>query len=657
MKSKVLLFGLIACLLSFVSCKKEAGNKAIPGILQLAKVSLGSMQLSLQTDNINFPVDQSINIDFNSIIDTNTVKNSVILKKSDNTTIVVTITYLNSFKSISLLPHQTLENKTSYTLTIASTIKGSKGETFPGLNYTFSTIAGLMTIQSITLNGLGFKPPAILKNVYNKLLNIQIQFSDALDSLNYKSFFTISGGTSISYMLTGNNKKLTLTNNSALKGYTTYSVSISNNLMAKNGNTFNGFSNTFFTSLDSTLKYPVISDSALLDLVQSQTFRYFYDYAHPACGLARERYGSGDIVTLGGSGFGVMALIVGMQRGFISRTDGLARLNLILSFLETCDRFHGAWPHWINGTTGKTVPFSTYDDGADLVETSFMLEGLLTMRQYLDSTQNNEQSLRNRITSLFNGVEFDWFTQGQNVLYWHWSPDFGFKINMPIHGWDEALIVYVLAASSPAHSITKATYDQGWALSGAIKNGNNYLGYSLPLGPSYGGPLFFAHYSFLGLDPRKLQDAYAKYWEQNVNHSLINWAYCVSNPNNYPGYSSDSWGLTASDNQSGYGAQSPTNDIGVITPTAALSSFPYTPIQSMNALKHFYYLLGDKLWGNYGFYDAFNVNAGWWANSFLAIDQGPIVSMIENYRTGLLWNKFMSCPEIKAGLNTLDFTY
>jgi hypothetical protein len=642
---------------SFNSCKKDTGTKNSPGVLQLAKVSIGNIQLSLQTENKGLPVDQNIVIDFNSILDTISVRKSITVKTSDNATIDVNFTYLNSLKTISIAPRQSLGNNTIYTLSIGPTLVGSRGETFPGLSYSFTTIAGILSIQSITLNGLSFAPPLSLKNINYKNINIQLQFSDALDSVNFKSFFGISGGALLSYKLTDNYKKLILTNIAPLKGYTTYSLSISSSLVAWNGHIFPGFSNSFFTSLDSTLKFPVISDSALLDLVQGQTFKYFYDYAHPSCGLARERFGSGDVVTLGGSGFGVMDLIVGMQREFISRSDGLIRLNTILTFLETCDRFHGVWPHWINGTSGKTIPFSTYDDGADLVETSFMLEGLLTMRQYLDSTQSNEQALRNRITQLYDAVEFDWFTQNQNVLYWHWSPDFGFKINMPIHGWDEALIVYVLAAASPTHSISKAVYDQGWAMNGSIRNGNSYFGYRLPLGESNGGPLFFAHYSFLGLDPRNLQDEYANYWEQNVNHSLINWAYCVSNPHKFIGYATDSWGLTASDNQNGYSAQSPNNDLGVITPTAALSSIPYTPVQSMNALKHFYYLLGDRLWGDYGFYDAFNVSAAWWANSFLAIDQGPIIGMIENYRTGLLWNKFMSSPEIKAGLNKLGFTY
>ncbi|HEX7458413.1 MAG TPA: glucoamylase family protein, partial [Ginsengibacter sp.] len=163
-------------------------------------------------------------------------------------------------------------------------------------------------------------------------------------------------------------------------------------------------------------------------------------------------------------------------------------------------------------------------------------------------------------------------------------------------------------------------------------------------------------YSFLGINPHDLTDAYANYFTQNTNHSLINYNYCVANPNNFYGYSSTDWGLTASDDDiSGYNAHAPDNDDGVITPSAAISSLPYTPTQSMNALKFFYYTLGDKLWKQYGFVDAFNLKDLWFADSFLAIDQGPQIVMIENYRSGLLWNLFMSCPEVKRGMKQLGF--
>jgi hypothetical protein len=447
-----------------------------------------------------------------------------------------------------------------------------------------------------------------------------------------------------------------------LSALTTYTIAVSGTLTSASDSSLkNSVSVNITTTLDSTDKFPRISDSALLTLVEQQTFKYFYDFGHPVSGLARERNSSGDVVTTGGSGFGIMSLVVGVQRGFISRADGLARMNLILNFLTTkAQRYHGAFPHWMNGTTGATIPFSSQDDGADLVETSYMMQGLLTARQFFNTGDPSEVALRDSINSLWNGVEWNWFrNNGQNVLYWHWSPDFFFAINQQINGWDEAMIVYALAASSPIDSnrIPKIVYDNGWALNGEIRNGASYYGITLPLGPSYGGPLFFAHYSFLGINPNNLADAYANYWTQNQNHSLINYDYCVADPGHYNGYSSSCWGLTASDdNISGYSAHSPTNDLGIITPTAAISSLPYTPVESMNALRFFYYKLGDKIWGPYGFYDAFNLTNVWFANSTLAIDQGPQIVMIENYRTGLLWNLFMSCPEIKTGMTSLGFT-
>jgi hypothetical protein len=229
---------------------------------------------------------------------------------------------------------------------------------------------------------------------------------------------------------------------------------------------------------------------------------------------------------------------------------------------------------------------------------------------------------------------------------------------MKIRGYNEALITYVMAASSPTFPIDSVPYHVTWARGGDIVHNQSYYGINLPLAnQAYGGPLFFAHYSFLGIDPRDLTDRYADYWEQNVNHSLINFNYCLQNPLNYVGYSADCWGLTASDGPTGYSAHSPTNDRGVITPTAALSSFPYTPSESMRALKHFYYRLGNRLWDEYGFRDAFSPTSEWWAGSFLAIDQGPIIVMIENYRTQLIWDLFMSAPEVRSGLTRLGFQF
>ena len=404
-----------------------------------------------------------------------------------------------------------------------------------------------------------------------------------------------------------------------------------------------------------------LSDEALLEKVQKQTFAYFWDFAHPVSGLARERsntsfgYGN-EVITTGGSGFGIMAIVVGAERKWVTREEATDRMLKIVNFLLKADHYHGIFPHWLNGETGKTIPFSRKDDGGDLVESSFLFQGLLTARQYFNRDTPKENELRNRINWLWNGAEWNWHTRGgMDLLYWHWSPNNGWSMNFELRGWNECLITYVLAASSPDYSIPASVYHKCWAESNHFKNDRTYYGIKLPLGFEYGGPLFFTHYSFLGLDPRGLKDRYADYWEQNRNHVLINREHALRNPKGFKGYGADCWGLTASDNHEGYNAHSPDNDLGVITPTAALSSFPYTPEYSMQALKHFYYKLGPKIWGQYGFVDAFNETKDWYAKSYLAIDQGPIIVMIENHRTGLLWKLFMSSPEIQNGLKKLGF--
>ncbi|HEX9975523.1 MAG TPA: glucoamylase family protein [bacterium] len=403
-----------------------------------------------------------------------------------------------------------------------------------------------------------------------------------------------------------------------------------------------------------------MNEEELLTSVQEATFRYFYDFGHPISGLTREVTTSGDVCTSGGTGFGLMTIMVGAERGFVSRDSAAARTLKMLTFLQdSCTRFHGAWSHWINGATGEAVPFSTYDDGGDLVETAYLIQGVLTIRNYYTLDNPVENEIRTRATEMWETVEWDWYRRFPNglVLYWHWSLNHEWRMNMPVKGFNEAMIVYLLAIASPTHSVPANLYYNGWAGNPGYVNGNSYYGYKQWVGPPYGGPLFFTHYSFLGFDPRNKSDNFCNYFENNRNTSLIHRAYCTENPYHHAGYDSLVWGLTASYNPWGYRAHEPhNNDNGTITPTAAISAMPYTPQESIATLKHFYYKYGHRLWGEFGFRDAFNLDQDWFAKIYVAIDQGTIVPMIENYRTGLCWEKFMANPEIPQMLDAIGWT-
>jgi len=405
---------------------------------------------------------------------------------------------------------------------------------------------------------------------------------------------------------------------------------------------------------------PPVSLDDCLDKVQSQTFRFFWEGAHPESGLAFDKcFANGDlspnIVSVSGVGFGIMGIVVATERGWISRDAALERLTTMLEHLERSPRFHGAFAHFIDGDTGAAMHFSEKDNGGDLVETTYLMQGLICAREYFSTAEAQEEKLRACINRLFAAVEWSWYTRGENdALFWHWSPDHDWIMNLPIRGWNEALSVYVLAAGSETYPIKPENYHKGWARSGEMVNGNTYLGTVLPLGEPYGGPLFLTQYSFCAIDPRGLSDSYcADYFQQSVAHTHINHDYCAAVPEYR---AAGVWGLTASDGQEGYGAHSPTFDKGVIAPTAALSSFPFLPVEAESGLRAMLDYQDGKLLGRFGFSDAFVPKTGWIANTYLAIDQGPIISMIENYRSGLLWKLFMNAPEVRRGLERLGFT-
>jgi hypothetical protein len=516
-----------------------------------------------------------------------------------------------------------------------------------------------INLTTITINSISFD-----NTIYGAVLvpSINVQFSQPVQQHSVIAAISLKNDNGIAVDITtsfqNHDSSLAIQPSAPLKYLSKYFLKITTALQSSSGAILSTtIDRNFITQIDSSNKFPLITDSLLLDKVQQQTLKYFIDFGHPVSGLARERNSSGDVVTTGGSGFGIMAIVAGISRNFITKSQGLIQIQKMVGFLKnTAQKVHGAFPHWLNGATGVIVPFSDKDNGADLVETSYLMQGLLTARQYFNGSNADETTLRSDINILWNGVEWDWFRQNnQDVLYWHFSATYGWDMNVKIQGWNECLITYVLAASSTTHAIPATVYNKGWAGAPGFINGNSYYGYTLPLGPDKGGPLFFSHYSFLGINPNGLSDVYASYAAQTRNHALINYSYCVANLQNNYGYSSSCWGLTASDIDGGYNASSPTNDVSVIAPTAAVSSLPYTPVESMKALHFFYYTLGDKLWGDYGFYDAFSLKNAWFASSTLAIDQGPIIVMIENYRTGLLWNLFTSCPEVKAGMLGVGF--
>jgi len=530
-----------------------------------------------------------------------------------------------------------------FSLLFLACTKSNEPSPSPGNGFSVSSVAIANNALATNPKGIELLPEFILsfdENIADQDLNSLVQILNAEKATISSEVKLMDGG-----------KKISIKPNKSLSPLSKYEILIKNSLKSiSNSNLKQQFNFPFNTAIDQSDKFKRISEDELLTLVQKQTFAYFWDFAHPNSGMIRERSTSNETVTIGGTGFGLMALIVGVNRNFISKTDGLERTKKIVSFLKSADRYHGAFSHWYNGSTGKTQPFSEKDNGADLVETSLLFQGLIASREYFQ-----DATLTADINSLYNAVEWNFFQNDQKVLFWHWSPSNAWEINLKIQGWNESLITYVLAAGATNHAIEKSIYDEGWANNGVIKNGKTFFNYVLPLGPDNGGPLFTAQYSFLGINPTGLKDVYADYELQVKNQTLINRAYCISNPNGFYGYSAQNWGLTAGDIPNGYGAQSPNNDIGIIAPTAAISSMAFTPKESKEALEFFYYKLGDKLWGKYGFKDGFSLDEPWFADSYIAIDQGPIIIAIENHRSQLIWNLLMKSPEVKNGLKKLGF--
>jgi len=403
-----------------------------------------------------------------------------------------------------------------------------------------------------------------------------------------------------------------------------------------------------------------LDQEKLLTDVQRASFDYFYEYGHPTSGLARaSALRDPNICAIGASGMGFFNFGVGIERGFITRQEGAERTLKILKFLsDKAQRFHGAFPHFINGETGEVIPFSKYDDGADIVETAYLIQGVLFAREYFSQTNSNETEIRELSDKLWKDVEWNWFVKEEGkvpAMIWHWSPNYGWKKNLYILGYNECQIVYVLALASPTHPIETKSYWQGWE-SADYAADTNQFGIHVELGgcSDIGPPLFWTQFSYLGLDPRKIFFHGKSYFDHFRDFCLVQVRYAQAKSSVYKGYG-PLWGITASAGPDGYKAFAPgLQDSGTLAPTASLSSMPYVPEESISCLMEMYQKYGDQLWGPFGFYDAFNFTRGWVSKTYLCIDQGPIAPMIENYRTGFCWKVFMKTPEIQPVVKLIN---
>lgn len=651
---KVKLLISLVGLLMLLACQESVDEFSE---FTLISATIGDQDIPLDRSVLQgAAMDRPITLEFSSPLNPSSIANGIALT-SDDQDISFDFNLFSGGRLLSISPATALSSGTTFNLVILNSLKDASGRNSRDYSLFFATNSA-----PVTLSNIEFIDAEILNSGRITQVSLSpeiiLEFSEPIVESTLINSLSIEGLDGYTWTLEKiGDQAYKLKLNQRLHHFSRYNLVINAQLEGARGGDFSERKVLFYTGPTDTPVFPQIGDDALLELVQRQTFKYFWDFGHENSGMARERNTSGNLVTTGGSGFGAMAMIVGVERGFISRDQAIERWEKMINFLEKAERFRGAWPHWLNGNTGVTIPFSTLDDGADLVETALLLQGLLTVRSYLSSEVSVENELKERILQLFEEVEWDWFTREQNELYWHWSPNHNWGMNLRIQGYNESLITFILGAASTNYPIAEEVYTKGWSRNGAMVNGANYFGIRLPLGKELGGPLFFAHYSFLGIDPRNMSDQFGNYWEQNVNHTKINRAHVIANPRGFVGYSIENWGLTASDNETGYFAHCPINDRGVITPTAALSSIPYTPKESMDALRFFYYQLGDRLWGEYGFHDAFNLTEDWFASSYLAIDQGPIILMIENHRSGLLWDLMGKNEIFERGLNKLNFKF
>jgi hypothetical protein len=402
----------------------------------------------------------------------------------------------------------------------------------------------------------------------------------------------------------------------------------------------------------------VLDDEAFLDLVQRTAFDYFWYETNPENGLIKDRSNDPSRSSIAAVGSGLSAPTVGIDRGWISREAGQARVLTTLQFLGNSPHgpeadatgYKGFYYHFLDMQTGRRDG----DSELSTIDTALLLGGVLHVQQYFDRDDATEATIRALADNLDRRVDWPWMQVRSAKICHGWNPETGF-LRYDWGGYNEAMILYLLALGSPTFPISPEAWT-AWTSSYAWQT---HYGQAFVVFP----PLFGHQYSHVWIDFRGIQDAYMRakgldYFENSRRATLANRAYVIANPHGWADYGENVWGLTASDIPTSYsarGAPPAERDDGTITPTAVGGSFAFTPRESLAALRHMYATYRTQIWGPYGFKDAFNPSMKWFASDYLGIDQGPIVLMIENYRTGRIWHEFMQHPTIQSGLARAGF--
>ncbi|MDM7914397.1 MAG: glucoamylase family protein, partial [Candidatus Eisenbacteria bacterium] len=403
-----------------------------------------------------------------------------------------------------------------------------------------------------------------------------------------------------------------------------------------------------------------LTNEALLDTLQRTAFDFFWNEANPANGLIKDRSTPGSACSIASVGFGLSAILIGIDHGWITRDEGRAR---ILTTLETFwNGPQGTAPDGMIGYKGLFYHFldmntatRTWDCELSTIDSALLFAGILDAREYFTTDDPVDVQVRTLADSLYYRADWNFFRNGNPGILMGWRPGTGFAGFGQWVGYNEAMILYILAIGSPTHPVPASSWNT-WT---SGYHWQTQYGYTYVIFP----PLFGHQYSHCWIDFRYIQDAHMRgrgitYFENSRRATLAQRNYCIANPFGHIGYGANLWGITACDGPDGYaahGAPPPQNDDGTIAPTAPAGSIPFTPDESLAVLQNLYDNYRAMLWGPYGFRDAFNLDRGWWDTDYIGIDQGPIVLMIENYRTGAVWERIERNGDVQWGLHLAGF--